>query len=497
MWQIRECIDIAQPPETVFDYLSRFDSVREWDPGVRNARRRSPGPPRVGSRFGVTLGFGWRSVPMDYTIEAMDRPRELVLRGRGRSFSAVDRIVLEKTAGGTRLTYRVAVDFDTPPPRIVDPVLRWWFRRGARRAIRRLGIMLSGEPDPPRLTPLTLLADRSIVFGMLGFTRLGTHLARRRRLVASGLYAAKTMVLTGGTSGIGRAAARELYLRGAHLVVVGRDGQKLQQLRQELLALDGEGRIETEIADMGQMAEVRALAGRLLQRGGPIDVLIHNAGALFNAYRQTGEGIEETLATNLAGPYLLTRLLLPALRASGAARVILVASGGMYTQKIDVRDWPPTPEGYDGPTAYARAKRGLVILASVWGRQWAPLNIRVHAMHPGWVDTPGLKKSLPAFHRGLSRWLRTAAQGADTIVWLAAAPDAGRTSGGFWLDRKLRATHVFPGTRESGEDRRRLIEALDTLTGLTPSHENRGNGSDGGRPATEGPQRPGIGGNRQ
>jgi len=140
----------------------------------------------------------------------------------------------------------------------------------------------------------------------------------------------------------------------------------------------------------------------------------------------------------------------------------------MYTQGIHVDDLQGSPLSYDGPTAYARAKRGLVILSEVWARELAPHGICVHAMHPGWVDTPGLEKALPAFHRYLRPWLRTAEEGADTLIWLAAAPDAARVSGRFWLDRKIHPTHVFPGTRESPEDRMALVRALDELGGLAP-----------------------------
>ena len=135
----------------------------------------------------------------------------------------------------------------------------------------------------------------------------------------------------------------------------------------------------------------------------------------------------------------------------------------MYTQKIDVDDLPFSRRPYDGPTAYARAKRGLVVLCRLWAEELAPWNIRVHAMHPGWVDTPGLQKSLPAFRRWLSPLLRTPAQGADTIVWLAGAADAGKISGGFWLDRKLHPTHVFAATRETPEERQGLVQALEGL----------------------------------
>jgi NAD(P)-dependent dehydrogenase (short-subunit alcohol dehydrogenase family) len=274
------------------------------------------------------------------------------------------------------------------------------------------------------------------------------------------------MVLTGGTSGIGKAAARELYRKGAHLVVVGRDAGKLNELRLELTHVRGGGKIETELADLSLMADVRQLATRLIRRHDRIDVLINNAGALFNRYRQTAEGIEMTMATDLVSPYLLTRLLLPSLKAAKTARIINVASGGMYTQGIRADALKASGSCHHGPTAYAQAKRGLVILTGLWAKEFAASGISVHAMHPGWVDTPGLAKSLPAFHRQLSPWLRTPTQGADTIVWLAAAPDAHRASGQFWLDRKIRATQVFRHTRSSSKNNLELVNVLDEVSGL-------------------------------
>ena len=351
---------------------------------------------------------------------------------------------------------------------MADQIGRRFFDRYADWAIRRLQVMLNGSPDSvPALAPMTRLADRAILPGLIGFTSLGYRLGQHRRPVGSALYAGRTMVLTGGTSGIGRAAAWELVHRGARLVVVGRDAAKLNALRMELAGMGAKGSIATERADLSLLVDVRDLAARLLQRHAAIDVLINNAGALFNQYRRTPEGIERTMATDLASPYLLTRLLLPALKASGDARVVNVASGGMYTQGLRAAALAPRPSAYDGPTAYAQAKRGLVILAEEWARQWADSGISVHAMHPGWVDTPGLERSLPAFYRQLRFWLRTPEQGADTVVWLAASPDAHRASGHFWLDRKIRATHVFRHTADTPKDRRELIRALDALTGLS------------------------------
>jgi hypothetical protein len=132
----------------------------------------------------------------------------------------------------------------------------------------------------------------------------------------------------------------------------------------------------------------------------------------------------------------------------------------MYTQKIQVDDLQSQSGSYSGAVAYARAKRGLMILTEEWARRWAQDGIVVNAMHPGWADTPGVVTSLPEFHRITGRVLRTPEEGADTIVWLAAATEAGKVSGEFWLDRRPHLKYVLPGTRETLAERSRLLEAL-------------------------------------
>jgi hypothetical protein len=141
-------------------------------------------------------------------------------------------------------------------------------------------------------------------------------------------------------------------------------------------------------------------------------------------------------------------LLNKAASQHGVARVVNVLSGGMYTQKIHVDDLQSKNGTYSGSVAYARAKRGLMILTEEWARRWAKDGIVVNAMHPGWADTPGVLEALPEFHRVTERVLRTPEEGADTIVWLAAATEAGKVSGEFWLDRR-HLKHVLPGTRET------------------------------------------------
>ena len=141
------------------------------------------------------------------------------------------------------------------------------------------------------------------------------------------------------------------------------------------------------------------------------------------------------------------------------ARVVNVLSGGMYTQKIHVDDLQSRKGSYSGSVAYARAKRGLMILTEEWARRWARDGIVVNALHPGWADTRG-GVALPEFHRVMERVLRTPQQGADTIVWLAAAMEAGKVSGEFWLDRRPHAKHFLPSTRETPAERRELLKAL-------------------------------------
>jgi dehydrogenase/reductase SDR family protein 12 len=124
------------------------------------------------------------------------------------------------------------------------------------------------------------------------------------------------------------------------------------------------------------------------------------------------------------------------------ARVINVLSGGMYSQAVDVDDLENQQGIYSGSAAYAKAKRGLMIVTEQWAKLWQADGISVHAMHPGWADTAGVVDSLPEFYKLTKPILRTPQQGADTIVWLASATEVSQTTGLFWLDREPRPTHL-------------------------------------------------------
>jgi NAD(P)-dependent dehydrogenase (short-subunit alcohol dehydrogenase family) len=202
------------------------------------------------------------------------------------------------------------------------------------------------------------------------------------------------------------------------------------------------------------------LARRLLEQEPEIHVLINNAAVLPVARMETAEGLETAFATDLLGPFLLTQLLIPRLQASAPSRVINVSSGGMYLSGIDLGDLESEQGDYDGSRAYAQAKRGLMLLTQHWARQLEGTGVVVNAMHPGWADTPGVQNSLPGFYRLMRPLLRTAEQGADTIVWLAAAPEAGKVSGKFWLDRQPHLAAILPGTAGNRQQRERLVAEL-------------------------------------
>lgn len=268
----------------------------------------------------------------------------------------------------------------------------------------------------------------------------------------------KTVVITGGTGGLGRSTANTLGDMGARVVVVARDQDKLEETVAEI----GPRAVSIQ-ADLSLMSEIRRLADRL-QEEERIDVLVKNVGVLFPERRTTSEGIEQTLAVNLAGHFLLTNRLIPKLEEQGTGRIVNVTSGGMYAERIRPDDLQYERGSYRGSVAYARTKRGQVILTEMWAEQLAGSGVVVHVMHPGWVKTAGVAESLPTFNLVMKPLLRSVEQGADTIVWLAAADEPGGSSGEFWFDRRRVPTHLLERTRETPQERDALWDRLEELT---------------------------------
>ena len=234
--------------------------------------------------------------------------------------------------------------------------------------------------------------------------------------------AGRSVVLTGATSGIGEAACVDLARGGATVHMLARDLGRGREALERVADRSGPSDLQLHLCDVSSLASVREFAAAFLAAGDPLDVLIHNAGVLPPERTHTDEGFELTFATNVLGPFLLTALLLPALRRSAPARVINVSSGGMYTAKIDVDDLQLEDRDFDGTRFYAHTKRAEVILSEEWAERLADDSVTVNSVHPGWVATAGVESSLPRFSRVMGPLLRDPAGGADTIVWLAGSP---------------------------------------------------------------------------
>ena len=302
-----------------------------------------------------------------------------------------------------------------------------------------------------------------------GFSRIG--LAVRSRLLpefTSGdppAIGGKTVVITGATSGIGYAAAVALARRGAAVHFLARDRGRAERARRGIAAESGSTRISFGLADMEDLDAVRDFAREFHATHGRLDVLIHNAGAIHPQFRTDAAGTELTVLGQVVAPFLLARLLMPALLAAAPSRVITVSSGGMYTQRLDPGTLQLPASRYRGVTAYAKAKRAQVALSREWARRMAGTGVAFHAMHPGWVNTPGVAAALPGFYRAARPVLLTPQQGADTIVWLAAMPPERLGSGRFWHDRRPRPEYPLPWTR--GHDPAAASKLWDHLAAAT------------------------------
>lgn len=294
------------------------------------------------------------------------------------------------------------------------------------------------------------------------FSRIGYE--TRRRLTHwddTPAMTGKVVVVTGATSGIGKAAAHEFADAGARVVIVGRSRQRLDVTAAEV------GDAEVAMADLSDLDQSRDFVRDFLATHDRLDVLVHNAGALVPDFRLTPQGFEDTYASQVLSQHIITTGLLPLLQESGG-RVITVSSGGMYTQRLDPDHVEMGPDGFDGVRAYALAKRAQVTLNEEWARRFGDTGVTFQSMHPGWADTPGVQTSLPTFHRLTGPLLRTPEQGADTIVWLASAPEAVARNGGFWLDRARRTTSRLPGTAPDAHTAADMWEQVCRQTGVRP-----------------------------
>jgi dehydrogenase/reductase SDR family member 12 len=280
------------------------------------------------------------------------------------------------------------------------------------------------------------LLDLTIVFS---FDRSGFRRHCREELPKVDL-SGQHGIVTGASSGIGLAAAKALIEQKIDLQLIGRDLKKLES------HFPSDSFAHFHRLDMADLAKVYTFARDEVKT--PIDLLIHNAGDMPLSLTVTKEGFEQMFASQVLAPFILTKTLADLGKLRKGCRIIFVSSGGMYLQKLDLSDLLFQKQAYNKYTGYANAKRAQVILSQLFSEKYP--QYLFSSMHPGWADTPGVRYSMPLFKKLLNKRLRSAEEGADTILWLATKHDY--PNGKFWFDRKEAKTTILNLKRSSEKE---------------------------------------------
>jgi len=255
-----------------------------------------------------------------------------------------------------------------------------------------------------------------------------------------GLMAGRTVLVTGGTGGIGKATALGLARMGAHLAITGRDRGRAEAAAREIGAAGG-GPADVFVADLSSQAEVRRLAGEVLQRLPRIDVLVNNAGGYWNTRHVTADGLEHTFALNHLAPFLLTCLLLGRLEQSAPARVVTLSSNAQAMGRIDFGDLQGE-RSYSGARAYNQSKLANVMFTYELARRLPGTSVTANALHPGVVRTsfgaedPGRVQRL--FVPVMRPFMKSPAQGAATSIHVASDPGLDQVTGRYFAASKTR-----------------------------------------------------------
>ena len=257
----------------------------------------------------------------------------------------------------------------------------------------------------------------------------------------------KTIVITGATSGIGEVAAIRLAEQGARIVFTARDQERADATLRKLRTANGAADHAVHLADLSLLAEMKRVAGEIAAEP-QIDVLINNAGALFNKRSETADGLEKTFALNHMSYFTVTNLLLPHLKSG--ARIINTASNAHRNATLDFDDLQ-SRRGYIGFAVYSKSKLCNILFTRELARRIAGTGIIANSLHPGFVATRFGDQSGGVMQRLVSIAKPVGAispeEGAQTIVYLASSPEAASISGEYFYKCK-----VAQPTREARND---------------------------------------------
>jgi len=275
----------------------------------------------------------------------------------------------------------------------------------------------------------------------------------------------KVVLITGGTSGIGRAAATALAAMGAEVVVSGRSRERGESAVEEIRDTSGNEKVSLMLADLAVQAEVRGLAEEFRDRYDRLDVLVNNAGIIQSKRTETPDGIELTLAVNHLAPFLLTNLLLDLLKESAPSRIVTVSSEARRGAQIDFDDLQ-SERRYRAFKVYGMTKLANILFTYELAERLEGTGVVANALHPGGVNTNfgnNNRSFGTLIFRAFKPFMRTPEQGADTVVYLAVSPEAGKMTGRYLTDRKVVSSFQDPHDEVM---QKRLWEVSEELTNL-------------------------------
>jgi NAD(P)-dependent dehydrogenase (short-subunit alcohol dehydrogenase family) len=281
---------------------------------------------------------------------------------------------------------------------------------------------------------------------------------------------AKTVVVTGGTSGIGLATAVALGQMGARVIITGRSAERgaaaRQVIAERIAGAGGTGTVELAVFDLADLSSVRAGAAELLGRAPQLDVLVNNAGLVLSERSETVDGFESTFAINHLGPFLLTTLLLPRLLESSPARIVNVAS----TAHLQARKGMPFDDlqstgRYAGMRVYGESKLANILFTNELARRLEGQGVTANSLHPGTVSTgyggDGDAKGFLAVGLKIAKpFFLSPEKGARTSIYLASSPDVAGISGQYFVKSRPKQPRK---QALDAEGARRLWEVSEAL----------------------------------
>jgi NAD(P)-dependent dehydrogenase (short-subunit alcohol dehydrogenase family) len=277
----------------------------------------------------------------------------------------------------------------------------------------------------------------------------------------------KNILVTGGTGGIGKATAAGLAALGARVGITGRDATRTEAAAADIRAASGNPAVDVYTADMSSQAEVRRLAGEVLDAYPRLDVLVNNVGGFWAHRHVTADGLEHTFALNHLGPFLLTHLLLDRLTASAPARVVTVSSGAHATGRIDFDDLHGSA-AYSGQRAYNASKLANVMFTYELARRTEGTGVTATVLHPGVVRTSFGAEDQAAFFKVMQPlvrpFLKTPAAGAATSIYLASSLEVDGVTGRYFANRKPKTSNKDSYDTAAAA---RLWQVSAQLVGLT------------------------------